>query len=228
MRHQPHTSRREMRERMFAMSDDSPSATPDGPHEHGHEHRRGRGRGERSERSGGRGRRDRGFGGPGDFGGLGFGGPYGRGPKAGRGDIRAGVLALLSEQPRHGYEIIHELADRSGGVWRPSPGSIYPTLKQLSHEGLIRADKGEGRRVFELTDAGRTYVEEHADELVAPWDSVGSGVDDAYVELHDLTRQVIAAVMQVGEAGTPEQVAAAAALLTESRRSLYRILAEDA
>jgi DNA-binding PadR family transcriptional regulator len=220
---------------MFAMSDDSPSATPDGPHEHehhehgehGHEHGRGRGRSrDRGERS--RGRRERGFGGPGDFGGLGFGGPYGRGPKAGRGDVRAGVLALLTEQPRHGYEIIHELADRSGGVWRPSPGSIYPTLKQLSHEGLIRADKGEGRRVFELTDAGRTYVEAHADELVAPWDSVGSGIDDAYVELHDLTRQVIAAVMQVGEAGTPEQVAAAAALLAETRRSLYRILAEDA
>ena len=114
-----------------------------------------------------------GFGGSG-FGGLGgFPGPYGRGPRAGRGDIRAGVLVLLAEQPRHGYEIIRELAERSGGVWRPSPGSIYPTLKQLAHEGLVRADKGEGRRVFELTDAGRTYVEEHAEELAAPWDAVG-------------------------------------------------------
>jgi len=161
------------------------------------------------------------------FGFGGFPGPYGRGSKAGRGDIRAGVLVLLSEQPRHGYEIIRELADRSGGRWRPSPGSIYPTLKQLAHEGLVRADKGEGRRVFELTDSGRAYVEEHAADLAAPWDAVGADVDDAYVQLRDLTQQVIAAAVQVGQAGTPEQVSAAAELLTEARRSLYRILAED-
>jgi DNA-binding PadR family transcriptional regulator len=194
-------------------------------HEHGHEHGHGDGRG--------RGRRRRGPafggfgpGGPG-FGGPGFGGPFGRGPKAGRGDIRAGVLALLAEQPRHGYEIIRELAERSGGAWRPSPGSIYPTLKRLAHEGLVRADKGDGRRVFELTESGRAYVQEHADELVAPWDSLSDDTDATFVRLRDITSQVAAAAIQVGQAGTAEQITAAAALLTETRRGLYRILAED-
>jgi DNA-binding PadR family transcriptional regulator len=202
-------------------------------HDHDHDHGRGRGRGRRGP--GGRGGP---FGGPGGPGGPGFGGPgfggfggfpaaYRRGPKAGRGDIRAGVLVLLAEQPRHGYEIIRELAERSGGVWRPSPGSIYPTLKHLAHEGLVRADKGEGRRVFELTDEGRAYVEAHAEELAAPWESVGADVDDAYVQLSDLTQQVVGAVVQVGQAGTESQVEAAAKLLTETRRALYRLLAED-
>jgi DNA-binding PadR family transcriptional regulator len=201
--------------------------------EHSREHGHGRGRG--GPRGGRRGPGPRGFGpgfGPGGpgFGGPGFGGfpgSYGRGPKAGRGEIRAGVLALLAEQPRHGYEIIRELAERSGGAWRPSPGSIYPTLKHLAHEGLVKADKGEGRRVFELTDEGRAYVEAHAEELAAPWESVGSDVDDAYLQLGDLTQQVVAAVVQVGQAGTGTQVEAAARLLTETRRSLYRLLAED-
>ena len=206
--------------------------THEGHEGHGHEGHSHEGRGGRGGRAG-RGGRGRGpggfgpFGGPGGFGGPEGFGPYGRRPKAGRGDIRAGVLVLLAEQPRHGYEIIRELAERSGGVWRPSPGSIYPTLKQLAHEGLIQADKGEGRRVFELTDTGRAYVEEHAEELAAPWESLADDVDDAYVQLRDLTQQVGAAVMQVGQAGTPEQVTAAAALLAETRRSLYRILAED-
>jgi DNA-binding PadR family transcriptional regulator len=217
--------RRRFRETMLTMSTDDGLGGGD---QHGDDHEegpRGAGRG-RGPRGAGRGH-GHGHGGRGGPGFDGFPGPFGRGPKAGRGDIRAGVLVLLAEQPRHGYEIIRELADRSGGVWRPSPGSIYPTLKQLAREGLVRADKGEGRRVFELTDAGRAYVDEHAEELAAPWEAVGSDVDDAYVQLRDLTQQVGAAVLQVGQAGTSEQVAAAAELLAETRRSLYRILAED-
>ncbi|HEY5032117.1 MAG TPA: PadR family transcriptional regulator [Actinomycetes bacterium] len=244
--------RRRFRETMLAMAAEAngpadEGARPDGrrgsrgeghdhehdhdhDHEHGHEHGRGRGRGRRGP--GGRGGPfggpgGPGFGGPGSPGFGGFPAAYRRGPKAGRGDIRAGVLVLLAEQPRHGYEIIRELAERSGGVWRPSPGSIYPTLKHLAHEGLVRADKGEGRRVFELTDEGRAYVEAHAEELAAPWESVGADVDDAYVQLSDLTQQVVGAVVQVGQAGTESQVEAAAKLLTETRRALYRLLAED-
>ncbi len=173
-----------------------------------------------------------GFGGPGfgGFGGPGFGPAFGGpgfGAKAARGDIRAGVLALLAEQPRHGYEIIQELAERSGGVWRPSPGSIYPTLKRLADEGLVAADRETGRKVFTLTEAGQAYVAEHEDELQAPWDDVASGVDDRSVQLRDLMLGVAAAVVQVDQAATPMQVQAAAALLAETRRGLYRILAED-
>ena len=86
----------------------------------------------------------------------GFPGFLGRGPRAGRGDVRAAILALLAEQPMHGYQIMRELGERSGGVWRPSPGSIYPTLQQLEDEELVRPETGDGgRRVFALTDAGR-------------------------------------------------------------------------
>jgi DNA-binding PadR family transcriptional regulator len=211
-----------------ADSDDSGKDRASDGHQH-HEHHRGGGRRRRRGGDDFGGFGGPGFGGPG-FGGRGFGGrggPFGRGPRAGRGDIRAGVLALLAEQPRHGYEIITELAERSGGVWRPSPGSIYPTLNTLLEEGLVTVEKTEGRRVFDLTDEGRAYVEAHAEELAAPWDAVSSGVDDSAVQLRDLIQQVGAAVVQVAQAGTPEQVAEAAELLAQTRRSLYRILAED-
>ena len=85
----------------------------------------------------------------------GFGGPmFGRGPKVGRGDVRAAIIALLAEEPMHGYQIITELTERSGGVWRPSPGSVYPTLQVMEDQGLVTADKSEGRRVFSLTAEG--------------------------------------------------------------------------
>ena len=107
-----------------------------------------------------------------------FGGPRGRGRRTARGDIRAAVLALVAEQPRHGYEIIQEIAERTGGVWRPSPGSVYPTLSQLEDEGLVRVEQAEGRRVVHLTEEGTRYVEEHRAELDAVWESVGRGADD--------------------------------------------------
>ena len=93
----------------------------------------------------------------------------GRGPKARRGDVRAAILAVLAEQPMNGYQIIQEVAERSGGVWKPSPGSIYPTLQQLEDEGLVRAESDGGRRAYALTEEGRTYVAEHPDEVAAPW-----------------------------------------------------------
>ena len=110
-------------------------------------------------RGGGRGRgRGRGWGG--DFGRHGgFGPRFGRGPRAGRGDVRAAILALLAEEPMHGYQIITELTERSRGVWRPSPGSVYPTLQVMEDQGLVTADKSEGRRVFTLTEAGRAEAE---------------------------------------------------------------------
>ena len=82
------------------------------------------------------------------------------------------MLALVAEQPRHGYEIIQEIAERTDGAWRPSPGSVYPTLSQLEDEGLVRVEKAEGRRVVRLTEEGTRYVEEHRAELDAVWESV--------------------------------------------------------
>jgi DNA-binding PadR family transcriptional regulator len=146
------------------------------------------------------------------------------GGRAGRGDIRAAILALLAEQPMHGYQIMRELNDRSGGAWRVSPGSVYPPLSQLEDEELVVAEQQGGKRVFSLTDAGRG----EADTLSAPpWEDVGSDVPAGLVELRDLMYQVRAAARQVVHAGSDTQLAAAAEILRETRRKLYQLLAED-
>jgi len=182
---------------------------------------------------GGRGRRGPGsweFGG-GPFGGFHFGrfrSPGGwRRPRVGRGDVRTAILVLLSEKPLNGYQVMQELGERSRGLWRPSPGSVYPALQQLEDEGLVRAEESEGRRTFQLTDAGRAYVEAHKDEISAPWEAVSGSVDEGMIELRDLIFQVGGAVMQVAHAGTDAQIARAKEILTETRRSLYRILADE-
>ncbi len=157
----------------------------------------------------------------------GFPGFLGRGPRAGRGDVRAAILALLAEQPMHGYQIMRELSERSGGVWRPSPGSIYPTLQQLEDEELVRPETGEaGRRVFALTDAGRE-ASAAAASGPAPWDAVGVEGDVTALELRDLVGQVMNAARQVLHAGEAAQIAQAKDVLRDTRRKLYRILAED-
>lgn len=184
----------------------------------------------RSAGGGSHGRRH-GHRGRGGFGGFQFGGFPGQmfrrgGPRMGRGDVRAAILSLVAEQPRHGYQIIQEIRERSDGMWRPSPGSVYPTIQQLEDEGLVKVERVDGRRVVELTESGRTYVAEHRDGLDAVWDAVG-GVDDSLVELRDLAFQIAPAVMQVAQTGTERQLAEARRVLTETKRALYRILADD-
>jgi DNA-binding PadR family transcriptional regulator len=153
------------------------------------------------------------------------GGPRPFGRRAGRGDIRAAILTLLAEEPMHGYQIIQELTERTGGVWRPSPGSVYPTLQQLQDEELVReAQSDSGKRVYELTDAGR----EQAAGATAPWSAVAGESADALVSLRDLAHQVMAATRQVAHAGTAAQLESAQAILRDARRALYRLLAEDA
>jgi DNA-binding PadR family transcriptional regulator len=151
-----------------------------------------------------------------------------RGPRARRGDVRAAALALLAEEPMNGYQIIQAIGDRSDGVWRPSPGSVYPALQQLEDEGLIRSDVGEGgRRAFQLTDEGRAYVEAHPDEVREPWDAVAGSVGDSAIEMRRLVGQVGMAAFQVVSAGTDSQAAQARQVLTDARKALYRLLAAD-
>jgi DNA-binding PadR family transcriptional regulator len=195
----------------------------DHPHDHDRLHEPGRRGRAMNPEEGPRGRRPR----PG----RGRRGPFaddffGRGGRANRGDVRAAILTLLAEQPMHGYQIIGELAERTGGVWKLSPGSVYPTLQHLQDEGLVQGEQADGKNVFSLTDAGRQAVAERAGQP-APWDEVGAGIDSGVVEIHDLLGQLAVAVRQIVHAGTPAQVGAAKTLLTETRRSLYRILAED-
>jgi DNA-binding PadR family transcriptional regulator len=172
---------------------------------------------------------NRAFFGPGGPGfGPGFGPPFGpRGRRAARGDVRAAVLLLLAEEPRNGYALMQEIEERSEGVWRPSPGSIYPALAQLEDEGLVEATKEGSGRVFALTDAGREHVEARREELGEPWKAVSGGFPKEAGELRDLMMQLGAAAMQVVHAGTAEQRKRAVELLTEARRGLYRILSED-
>lgn len=158
---------------------------------------------------------------------AGFGGPRGGRPRPRRGDVRLAVLTLLAEQPMHGYQIITELSARSAGVWRASPGSIYPTLQQLEDEGLVSAAEQDGRRTFTLTDEGRREVERMSAGRRAPWDELADEPDTDAARLHRRAAEVMAAVAQVATAGTASQAARAERLLTDARRALYRLLAED-
>ncbi|MGW5224155.1 PadR family transcriptional regulator [Nocardia niigatensis] len=180
-----------------------------GPHRHGH---------------------GRGFGpdfGPGFGPGPHFGRGRGRGGRGRRGDVRAAILLLLQERPMHGYELIQQIRERSEDVWRPSPGSIYPALAQLEDEGLVLIEKVSGRKTAKLTESGVEYVEANRADLGDPWQEVKDGVGDQALDLRGLVGQLMGAVAQVAAVGTQEQAAKAAEVLTEARRSLYRILAED-
>ena len=159
-------------------------------------------------------------------GGFAFGPPR-RGRRSKRGDVRAAVLLLLEEQPRNGYQLIQELAERSGGAWRPSPGSVYPVLSQLQDEGLVEPDASNDGRGFALTTAGRAEVETRREQMGKPWEEAAAAVSEPRFELIGTARQVAAAVRQVMEIGSESQVGRATEILTETRRRIYQILAED-
>ena len=204
-----------------------------GGHRSGHgDHPRhgGHGRSEFGGRGGPFGRGGFPFG-PGGPGAGGFGGPGGgwggkRGGRARRGDVRTAALLLLAEEPRNGYQIMQELEERSGGAWRPSPGSVYPALQQLEDEGLIRSGDQDGRKLFELTDAGREEVAERDAEQPAPWEQMAGGVtDDAWALMHT-GREVGMAMIQVMQTGSDAQRREAQRILVDARRDLYRLLAD--
>lgn len=178
---------------------------------------------------GGMGRRGPGFRGPWGMAGPGFGFPWGGPgrPRPRRGDVRLAVLFLLAEQPMHGYQIITELTERSGGAWRPSPGSVYPTLQQLEDEGLVTAAERDGRRTFSLTESGRDEVERVSAGRKAPWEELADEDGHTARNLRASAGQVMGAVVQVASAGNDRQLAEAERLLTETRKALYRLLAED-
>lgn len=171
-------------------------------------------------------------GGPGWAGGWGPGGPgAGRGRRHGgrgrpRGDVRAAILLLLDEGPRHGYQIIQDIAERSNGAWTPSAGSVYPTLQALEDEGLVVVEPVAGRKTASLTEAGRAHVEAQRERLGTPWQSAADGDDDVHAMRESMV-SLAEAVRQVARVGTTEQRAAATARLAETRTALYRILAEE-
>ena len=154
-----------------------------------------------------------------------FGGPFGGRQKVSRGDVRIAILYLLTEEPMHGYQIMQELAERTDGLWKLSPGSVYPTLQQLEDEGLVKSEQMDGKNVFGLTDEGQAKVE--SSQGAPPWERFGAEANDGLIDLRETGFQVGAAVMQVARAGSDAQVAKAKAILEETRRKIYQILAED-
>jgi DNA-binding PadR family transcriptional regulator len=141
--------------------------------------------------------------------------------------VRAAILVVLEEEPMTGYGLMEEIESRSEGVWRPSPGSVYPVLAQLEDEGLVRAEEDQGRKRFALTDDGRAYVAEHRDKLGQPWAGLGEEVGEGRLGLRDEVGQLMAALQQVATAGNDEQVDQARKILEDARRALYRILAGE-
>jgi DNA-binding PadR family transcriptional regulator len=173
-------------------------------------------------------------GGRGDFG-PGGGFPFGRheffrGPgrgRARRGDIRSAILLLLDEEPRNGYQIIQELEARTEGNWRPSAGSVYPALQQLEDEGLVRATETDGRKLFELTDDGRAAVAERPADAPAPWEAMTGDAGDDRHALMQLLRQVAEAAALVARSGSEAQIKEAGRVLTDARKALFGLLADE-
>lgn len=151
-------------------------------------------------------------------------GPRGRG-RAARGQLRAAVLLLLAEQPRHGYDLITELTDRSDGRWSPSPGAVYPVLRRLADKGLVTVEVVDGRKTFRLTDDGVAYVEEHRESWGEPWEA-GATAETEADRIGEAIRSLVMAAGQVMEVGTPEQQQRAEELLAATRKQLFAMLAE--
>ena len=171
---------------------------------------------------------------------FGPGGPFGGDPfdedsrgrrRHRRGDIKYVLLELLVEQPRHGYELIKELEQRYAGFYRPSPGSVYPTLQLLEEAGQLTSEQIDGKRVYTITESGRLMLAEHQQHRAAegaPSRRHAFRMGSAGPELDDLRRSVMAltaGVLQVARHGTPDQVHAAMTLLDTTRREIYSILA---
>ncbi|MBB2770473.1 MULTISPECIES: PadR family transcriptional regulator [Mycolicibacterium] len=163
-------------------------------------------------------------------GGFGFG-PGPRGRRGGgrgrgrRGDVRAAILTLLGERPMHGYEMIQEIAERSDGLWKPSPGSVYPTLQLLVDEGLIVGTESEGsKKLFELTDDGRAAA---AKIETPPWEQITDDAGPGHADLRSAVGQLMGAVAQSSYAASEEQQARILEIVNNARREIYGVLGEE-
>ncbi|WP_107705630.1 PadR family transcriptional regulator [Nocardioides allogilvus] len=173
---------------------------------------------------------------------LGWGGapgatPSSPGPRAKRGDVRLAILSVVAEaarreEPINGYQVIQQIAERSDGAWRPSPGSVYPTIQQLQDEGLVEADDARGRRTLQLTAEGQAYVAAHTTDLEAVWAPYERATQRATTgtsgDLKSEIGQMMSAVWQIVTQGSDAQRKAAIGVLVDTRRALYGILADGA
>ncbi|HWJ80843.1 MAG TPA: PadR family transcriptional regulator [Nocardioides sp.] len=165
---------------------------------------------------------------------FGLGRPEGaRGPRVRRGDVRAAILDVLRtaaarEEPINGYQVIQQITEKSGGAWKPSPGSVYPTISQLEDEGLVASGDEGGRRSLRLTEAGQTYCADNSAELEDVWTPFRSTSDErpAHADFKAEIGQVMSALWQIITTGSEAQKDAAVEVLVDARRRLYGILAD--
>jgi DNA-binding PadR family transcriptional regulator len=141
-----------------------------------------------------------------------------------RGDVRSAILALLDDRPMHGYEMITELEERTGGRWTPSAGSIYPTLQLLEDEGLVTPEEIDGRKVYSLTDSGKEAAPGRT-EGAQPWEQ--GDEDSPHFEARKEMFKLMGAAKQLARTDDDEQLTKAAGILKDARRKLYEILAEE-
>jgi len=155
-------------------------------------------------------------------------GRWGGPPRMRRGEIRTVLLGALTDGPGHGYDVMQRLEEKTGGAWRPSPGSVYPTLQLLEDEGLVRSTERDGKRVYELTDAGRAEAASRVEEAGGfPWEFDGGPTAKRGREFGQSIKGVVVAFRQVAAAGDADQVDRAIAILNDTRKQLYAILAEE-
>ena len=154
----------------------------------------------------------------------GWGGGRRRGGRMRRGDIRTALLAILVEEPGHGYDVIQRLEEKTGGAWRPSPGSVYPTLQLLEDEGLLRSVERDDKRVYEVTERGREEAGRRIEEAGGtPWEIAGREGGD----FGTAVKQLVIAAKQVMMSGNPEQTERMVEILKRARKEIYTMLAED-
>ena len=151
----------------------------------------------------------------------------GGGRRMRRGDIRTALLSGLTDGPAHGYELIGRLEEKSGGTWRPSPGSVYPTLQLFEDEGLVRCEERDGKRVYELTDAGRAEAAERVAKYGnTPWDTDADFASE-FQGLMKSAVHLLTAAKQIARTGDPSQMERATTAIRATGKELYKILAED-
>lgn len=152
-------------------------------------------------------------------------GPDGSRGRARRGDVRIALLLLLAEQPMHGYQLMEAMAERTNGIWRPSPGAVYPTIAQLEDEELVRTEAEGGRKLVTLTETGSALVEEQRTAWGDPFAELAG--HDSGPDLRESLHALNAAARQVSVTGSRAQLEQAADVLSQARRSLYLLLAGE-
>ncbi len=124
------------------------------------------------------------------------------------GDMKYVILKLLKDKPRHGYEVMKELGELSHGCYSPSPGTVYPTLQWLEDEGLVRARDVEGKKVYEITDAGRKFLDDHQDVVEDIFARVADAVEQALggtmAEINRAVGRLVKSVYRTGWKATDD------------------------